>query len=44
MVYPSGYLVGSKEDRYILTIIDHFNKFGVISIVPNKKSTTVLKA
>ena len=43
MVYLSDYLVGSKEDRYLLTIIDHFSKFGMISIVPNKKSTTVLK-
>ena len=43
MVYLSDYLVGSKEDRYLLTIIDHFSKFGMIFIVPNKKSTTVLK-
>ena len=44
MVYLSDYLVGSKEDRYLLTIINHFSKFGVISIIPNKKSTKVLKA
>ena len=43
MIYLSDYLVGSKEDRYLLTIIDHFSKFGMISIVPNKKSTTILK-
>ena len=44
MVYLSDYLVGSKEDRYLLTTTDHFSKFGVISIIPNKKSSTVLKA
>ena len=42
MVYLSDYPIGSKEDRYLLTIVDHFRKFGVISIVPNKKFTTVL--
>ena len=44
MIYLSDYLVGSMEGRYLLTIIDHFSKFGVISLVPNKKSTPVLKA
>ena len=43
MIYLFDYLVGSKEDKYFLTIIDHFSKFGVISIVPNKKSTSFLK-
>ena len=36
MVYLSNYLVESKEDRYLLTIINHFSKFWMISIAPNK--------
>ena len=43
MVYLSYYLVGSMEDRYLLTIINHFSRFRVISIAPDKKSIAFLK-
>ena len=40
--YLSDYLVSDK--RYLLTMIDHFNKYGLIVVLLDKSATTVLRA
>ena len=41
-VYLSDYLVTYK--RYILTMVDHFSKYGWIVVMSDKKAVTVLRA
>ena len=41
-VYLSDYLVTDK--RYILTIVDHFSKYGWIVVMSDKKASNVLRA
>ena len=41
-VYLSDYLVLDK--RYLLTMIDHFNKYGWIVVLSDKSATTKLRA
>ena len=41
-VYLSDYLVTDK--RYILTMVDHFSKYGWIVVMSDKKAVTVLRA
>ena len=42
MMYLSDYLVTDK--RYILTMIEHFSKYGWIVVMSDKKAATVLRA
>ena len=44
MVYLSDMLINSPDERYLLSIVDHFSKYGWVVVLPNKKSKTVLKA
>ena len=32
-VFLSNYLVGNTDQRYLLTIVDHFNKFGYATLM-----------
>ena len=41
-VYLSDYLVSDK--RYLLTMIDHFSKYGWIVVLSDKSATTLLRA
>ena len=41
-MYLSDYLVTDK--RYILTMIEHFSKYGWIVVMSDKKAATVLRA
>ena len=44
MVYLSDMLINSPDERYWLSKVDNFNKYGWVVVLPNKKSKTVLKA
>ena len=44
MIYLTDMLINSPDERYLLSIVDHFSKYGWVVILPNKKSNTVLKA
>ena len=44
MVYLSDMLINSPDERYLLSIVDHFSKYGWVVVLTNKKSKTVLKA
>ena len=37
-------LINSPDERYLLSIVDHFSKYGWVVVPPNKKSKTILKA
>ena len=44
MIYLSDMLINSLDERYLLSMVDHFSKYGWVVVLPNKKSKTVLKA
>ena len=44
MVYLSDMLlINFPDERYLLSIVDHFSKYGWVVVLTNKKSKTVLK-
>ena len=44
IVYLFDMLINSPDERYLLSIVDHFSKYGWVVVLPNKKFKTVLKA
>ena len=36
MVYLSDILIDSPDERYLFSIVDHFNKQGWVVVLPNK--------
>ena len=41
-VFLSNYLVGNTGQRYLLTIVDHFSKFGYATLMHSKTEIEVL--
>ena len=44
IAYLSDILINSPDEKYLLSIVDYFSKYGWVIVLPNKKSKTVLKA
>ena len=44
MVYLSDMLINSPDEKYLLSIVDHFSKYGWAVVLLNKNIKTILKA